>query len=261
VALLLVLAIYLFVKSVRGSKKEGIPLSINVTPLIDVLLVLLIAFMVVTPMLQKGVNFANVDTPNPQDSSAFIDKALSAAIQHLSTGKVAFNVPDHMTQGVAQEIQVRVSRDIKYDIGQGLKELLGDGTIVVEDIKVGPLMSVKLNGSHFEILELTQVEQVVPENTFATWVWEVRPMDWGTQTLFVTVGVRLRLSAGKDEVRFAPVYKRDIKVRVNPPFEAVHFAKAHWEWVWGSVLVPVWIVWKRYRKKRKAEKKNTILLP
>jgi hypothetical protein len=118
-----------------------------------------------------------------------------------------------------------------------------------------------LNGSHFEILELTQVEQVVPENAFATWAWDVRPTDWGTQTLFVTVGVRLRLSAGKDEVRFAPVYKRDIKVRVNPPFEAVHFVKEHWEWVWASVLVPVWIVWKKYRKKRKAEKENTILLP
>ena len=41
--------------------------SINVTPLVDVCLVLLIIFMVVTPMLQKGVpvNLPVTDSPEP----------------------------------------------------------------------------------------------------------------------------------------------------------------------------------------------------
>lgn len=42
-----------------GSGK-GVKSDINVTPLVDVVLVLLIIFMVITPMLQKGVN---VDLP------------------------------------------------------------------------------------------------------------------------------------------------------------------------------------------------------
>jgi biopolymer transport protein ExbD len=37
-----------------GSKKDGPRSDINVTPLVDVCLVLLIIFMVVTPMLQQG---------------------------------------------------------------------------------------------------------------------------------------------------------------------------------------------------------------
>jgi TolR protein len=39
--------------------------DINVTPLVDVCLVLLIIFMVVTPMLQKGVDVALPETVNP----------------------------------------------------------------------------------------------------------------------------------------------------------------------------------------------------
>jgi biopolymer transport protein TolR len=39
--------------------------EINVTPLVDVVLVLLIIFMVVTPMLQKGVNVMLPITSNP----------------------------------------------------------------------------------------------------------------------------------------------------------------------------------------------------
>jgi biopolymer transport protein TolR len=37
-----------------GSKRGGIKNEINITPLIDVVLVLLIIFMVITPMLQRG---------------------------------------------------------------------------------------------------------------------------------------------------------------------------------------------------------------
>ncbi|HEV2687286.1 MAG TPA: biopolymer transporter ExbD, partial [Bryobacteraceae bacterium] len=39
--------------------------NINVTPLIDVLLVLLIIFMVITPMLQKDVSVDLAKTNNP----------------------------------------------------------------------------------------------------------------------------------------------------------------------------------------------------
>ncbi len=39
-----------------GGKKKGAMADINVTPLVDVVLVLLIIFMVVTPMLSSGVD-------------------------------------------------------------------------------------------------------------------------------------------------------------------------------------------------------------
>src|SRR5262245_52221623 len=37
-----------------GGSNQGIKADINVTPLVDVVLVLLIIFMVITPMLQRG---------------------------------------------------------------------------------------------------------------------------------------------------------------------------------------------------------------
>jgi biopolymer transport protein TolR len=57
-----------------GSKQGGVKSDINVTPLVDVCLVLLIIFMVVTPMLQRGksVKLPSVKEPkekkeNPKD--------------------------------------------------------------------------------------------------------------------------------------------------------------------------------------------------
>ena len=44
--------------------------DINVTPMADVMLVLLIIFMVVTPMLQKGTTVELAKTHNPTDMPA-----------------------------------------------------------------------------------------------------------------------------------------------------------------------------------------------
>ena len=48
----------------KGKAPETVS-DINVTPMVDVMLVLLIIFMVITPMLTKGINVDLVKTKNP----------------------------------------------------------------------------------------------------------------------------------------------------------------------------------------------------
>src|SRR6185295_1882632 len=50
-----------------GGGRGEVTSDINVTPMADVMLVLLIIFMVVTPMLQKGVSVELANTANPLD--------------------------------------------------------------------------------------------------------------------------------------------------------------------------------------------------
>jgi len=61
--------------------------DINVTPMVDVMLVLLIIFMVITPMLQKGVSVDMAKVSNPRDMQD-ADKEDAAVIAITRDGKV-----------------------------------------------------------------------------------------------------------------------------------------------------------------------------
>jgi len=50
-----------------GGAKGGLKADINVTPLVDVMLVLLIIMMLIAPMLQKGVDVKLPEAANPED--------------------------------------------------------------------------------------------------------------------------------------------------------------------------------------------------
>ena len=68
-----------------GGKKGGAMADINVTPLVDVVLVLLIIFMVVTPMLSSGVD---VDLPKVKTAEEEKDMGQHLVISVRSDGAV-----------------------------------------------------------------------------------------------------------------------------------------------------------------------------
>ena len=84
--------------------------NINVTPMVDVMLVLLIIFMVITPMLVKGVDVvlpkANNPVPMPEADK---DDAIIVAVNHdgkifLDTAQV---LPEALTQKVKDLLSTR----------------------------------------------------------------------------------------------------------------------------------------------------------
>src|SRR5258708_40191060 len=72
-----------------AKRNEGANVNsdINVTPMVDVMLVLLIIFMVITPMLQKGlsVDMAKANNPTPMQDADKED-ALLGSVMRDGTG-------------------------------------------------------------------------------------------------------------------------------------------------------------------------------
>jgi biopolymer transport protein TolR len=106
----------------EGSKVNS---NINVTPMVDVMLVLLIIFMVITPMLQNKVNIdlAKTDNPVPMADADKEDAIVVAVTRsgdiYLGQTRVASNelgakVRDKLTDKPGKQIFVRADARAKF---------------------------------------------------------------------------------------------------------------------------------------------------
>ena len=96
----------------EGSKVNS---NINVTPMVDVMLVLLIIFMVITPMLQKGVSvdMAKVNSPTPMPDADKEDALLIAVMRDGKTylGSDQIKVDD-LTNKVKDRLANKVDKRV-----------------------------------------------------------------------------------------------------------------------------------------------------
>jgi len=89
--------------------------DINVTPMVDVMLVMLIIFMVITPMLTKGVSVDMVKTKNPIAMQA-ADKTDAVIVAVTRDGKVYLGnnqiEPDQLAPKVKDLLANRVDHEV-----------------------------------------------------------------------------------------------------------------------------------------------------
>ena len=101
--------------------------DINVTPMVDVMLVLLIIFMVITPMLQKGVSVDMAKTNNPHDmQEADKEDASVIAVTHdgkvylgadlISKDEITTKLKDRLADKLNKTVYVKSDARAKYGV-------------------------------------------------------------------------------------------------------------------------------------------------
>lgn len=106
------------VEDVRKGTRGGMAAinEINVTPMVDVMLVLLIIFMVITPMLSKGVSVDLVRTRNPVAmDEADAEDALVVAVTRdgqIFLGRTKLNEPGDLTQLISDVVSNRIDKTV-----------------------------------------------------------------------------------------------------------------------------------------------------
>ena len=127
------------------AQAPGAVSEINVTPLVDVMLVLLIIFMVITPMLQKGVSvdMARVNNPHPMQAAEKEDATLLAITRDgriylgpdvISLDKITAQVKDRVADKLDKTVYVKSDARAKY----------GDVVSVVDAVRAAGVDSLGL---------------------------------------------------------------------------------------------------------------------
>jgi biopolymer transport protein ExbD len=109
----------------KKTKALGTVADINVTPMVDVMLVLLIIFMVVTPMLQHGVSVDMAKATNTRDmQDADKEDAIVFAVTRdgkiylgsdaIAADQITTTVKDRIADKLDKTVYLRADRNAKF---------------------------------------------------------------------------------------------------------------------------------------------------
>jgi biopolymer transport protein ExbD len=116
----------------------GVRADINVTPLADVMLVLLIIFMVITPMLQKGVDVKlppaayAADHPDTEDTVTLavrIDRTLYLDMLPVPESELVQKVRDKFDVRTEKIIFLKADENLDYGDVWRVMELVREGGV------------------------------------------------------------------------------------------------------------------------------------
>jgi TolR protein len=106
-----------------GGAKGGVKSDINVTPLVDVMLVLLIIMMLVAPMLQQGVSVKlptaqnTVDKPEVQGQTVIAigrDKQFYLNAKAIQEGELATKVNEALENQREKIVLIKADEEVEY---------------------------------------------------------------------------------------------------------------------------------------------------
>src|SRR6202158_6220400 len=122
----------------NGKKKkiQGVNSDINVTPMVDVMLVLLIIFMVITPFLQRGVSVNLAKTDNPiQMPEADKEDSLIVAIMH--DGRIYLNSDEVTAESLTDKVKDELAKrsDKRIFVKADATARYGAVVSVVDDVR------------------------------------------------------------------------------------------------------------------------------
>jgi biopolymer transport protein TolR len=111
-----------------GENKGGAIAEMNVVPLIDILLVLLIIFMVITPLTPKGLDTL-VPQPNPNQQQNQDLENKTVVVQVLKDNKVKINNEDSTWDALGPRIE-----QIFKDRAEKIAFVKGDNDVLFADV-------------------------------------------------------------------------------------------------------------------------------
>ena len=124
-----------------GGAKGGVKSDINVTPLVDVMLVLLIIMMLIAPMLQQGVSLRlptatnTVDKPESQDQtviSVAANKEIYLNAKPIREVDLAQKITDILEGKTEKIVLIKAAEEVEYGAVMAVMDQLRQAAI--EDV-------------------------------------------------------------------------------------------------------------------------------
>jgi hypothetical protein len=166
------------------------------------------------------------------------EAAVDTILQKVEVGNIAFNTPRNLYVGDPAVMEVRLSR--QKSIADLQQKIVEAGAKEGARIQVSREMQASLSGSGFKIEPITPEVQSLSDTEDTEWKWEIKPTEVGNQRLYLTLSALLSVE-GQRTPRAVRTFERTIDVSVTWPTRLSAFLAGNWQWLWTTVLIPLWV--------------------
>lgn len=202
------------------------------------------------------------DTVKEKSDNVELDESLnkeriyeteSQELIDLIPGKLAFDFPREMKVGKRYDVTFSITRSLDNEV---LFKGLDSSKFEIRDIEVSSGMRVLLydpepeGSKNFDISTKDEVLFVSSDRN-TKWLWHVKPLKKGTHTIIIKVFATVYDKRGTEREISQEVFKEKIQVEATPSFTFTKFFKEHWQWLFGTLLIPIFVYF--YRKREKKE--------
>ncbi|MCP4368186.1 MAG: PEGA domain-containing protein [Deltaproteobacteria bacterium] len=179
-----------------------------------------------------------------KDSDGDVAKStIDEIIKHLKNANLLFNTPEKMVLGEKRQIVLLMSTKLplptlKIELITKITDTEKTGKIHEASIKATKKMESHLTGFGFTIKPITEIAQLVREDSSTRWEWIVKADEPGTQTLYLTVNAFINY-AGEQTTQTIQTFRREILIFVEPTTAFWNWLDRHIAWVATSICAMV----------------------
>lgn len=190
--------------------------------------------------------------PEPMAAPMLETDTSAAGAANKEIGNILYNPPTEMTLNVSERIEVRIGKETLSETG-----LLGTGDIIRNEIPVSEYMTVRLccgipeEDQPFDIVPLNAERQIVEDDGFTQWAFDVTPRKKGRQHLNLSVSAHYTYGNGEIRTKDNPVMTDQILIKVDTVRETQTWLSQHWQWLSLLILIPLLVFYVMHRLKNK----------
>jgi len=175
---------------------------------------------------------------------------ISNNLDYINKGDIIYVIKDSMVVGEISIVDMTISKNMNITEIVTEIETFSDESIYTDNIRITPIMRAKLidpSGINFIITPLTSEEQIIENNGYTIWKWNVMPLIKGSNDLYLSVDVII-----DDNSKSIEVYNDKILVISNETFitKTTNFFLEHWKWFLSTLIIPILIFFYKFKTKK-----------
>lgn len=183
--------------------------------------------------------------------STSTSEKIESFTQKLFSAKLAFAMKDKAN--INEDIKAQLLIDPREEVKNLESQLTVDGTPLVKTIKVSKIVKATLIAPDFDVIKVTEEEQILSDAEPTEWLWKLSAKSFGKHEVNLSVTAIVKLD-GREGKHHLKTFDKTITVEVTGKQLIIDWLKENYRWIISTLIIPVFVFLFKEKFKKLLEK-------